>query len=91
MQPIALNLVNIKKIVISVKFKHSDKGFQYLVGYADDDIIRPLHIVLPQMSGYIKYFDKDRKNMPIKMEEIYIGKIYWYLERNERDARHEPS
>ena len=54
-QPIALNLVDIDKIVISDKFQHGDKGSKYLIGYKDDDIIRPLCTVLPQMSGYIKH------------------------------------
>ena len=27
------------------------------------DVIRPLCIALPQKSGFIKYFDNDRKNM----------------------------
>ena len=29
----------------------------------NDDIIKPLFIILPQMNGYIKYFDDDGKNM----------------------------
>ena len=52
-QPIALNLVNVNQIVISDKFKHNDKGPKYFIGYKDDDIIRPLCIVLPQM--WIKF------------------------------------
>ena len=56
-QSIALYLVDIDKIIISDKFKHSDIGSKYFIGYKDDDIIRPLCIVLLQMNGYIKYFD----------------------------------
>ena len=52
-----LNLVDIKKIVISDKFKHKDKGFKDFIGYKDDNIVRPLFMALPQMSGYIKYFE----------------------------------
>ena len=62
-QVIALNLVGTDKIVISDKFKHSNNGSKYFIGYLDDDIIRPLCIILPQMSGYIKYFDDGGKNM----------------------------
>ena len=52
---IALNLVNTNKIVTSDKFKHSDDGSKYFFDYLhDDDVIRPLRIILPQMSGYIK-------------------------------------
>ena len=28
-----------------------------------EDVIRPLCIILPQMSGFIKYFEDDSKNM----------------------------
>ena len=50
-QAIALNLVNTKKIVVSGKFKYSDDGFKYFIGYLhNDDVIRPLCIILPQMS-----------------------------------------
>ena len=54
-QAIALNLVDTNKIVVSDKFKYSDDGFKYFIGYLhdddDDDVIRPLCIVLPQLSG----------------------------------------
>ena len=69
-QGIALNLVNTNKIVVSDKFKHSDDGSKYFIGYLyDDDVIRPLPIILPQMSGYIKYFDNVEKNMSFKIED----------------------
>ena len=68
-QAIALNLVNTNKIVVSDKFKHSDDGFKYFIGFShDDDVIRPLRIILPQMSGYIKYFDNGGKNIPLKLK-----------------------
>ena len=34
------------------------KGYNYFIGYKTDDCIRPLHIILPQRSGYIKWFDE---------------------------------
>ena len=52
-QAIALNLVNTGKIVVSDKFNHSDDGFKYFIGY---DVIRPLCIILTEMSGSIKDF-----------------------------------
>ena len=61
-QPIDLNLVDINKIVISDKFKHSDDGFKYFIGYKEGEIVKPLCIILPQMSGYIKYFENSGKN-----------------------------
>ena len=55
-QPIKLDLANVDQIVISDKFKHSDDGFKYFIGYKKNDIVRLLCIILPQISGYIKYF-----------------------------------
>ena len=51
-QAIALDLVDTNNIVVSDKFKHSDDGSKYFIGYLhDDDVIRPLCIVLLKMSG----------------------------------------
>ena len=62
-QPINLDLVNVDQIVISDKFKHSDDGFKYFIGYKEGEIVKPLCIILPQMSRYIKYFENRGKNM----------------------------
>ena len=59
-QPIDLN---VDQIVVSDKFKHSDDGFKYFIGYKEGEIVKPLCIILPQMSGYIKYFENGGKNM----------------------------
>ena len=53
-QAVALNLVDTNKIIVSDKFRFSDNGSKYFIGYShDDDLTRPLCISLPQMSGYI--------------------------------------
>ena len=62
-QPIDSDLVSLDQIVISDKFKHSDDGFKYFIGYKKDEIVKSLCIILPQMSGYIKYFENSGKNM----------------------------
>ena len=77
-QAIALNLVNTNKVVVPDKFKHSDDGYKYFIGYLHDDyVIRPLCIILPQMSEYIKYFDNGGKNMSFKIvdESVYLKYI----------------
>ena len=74
-QAIALSLVNTSKTVVSDKFKGIDDGFKYFIGYLyDDDVIRRLCIILPQMSTYIKYFDNGGKNMSFKIEDedVYL-------------------
>ena len=56
-QPIDLMSVNVDQILISEKFKHSNDSFKYFIGYQEDKIVKPLCIILRQMSGYIKYFE----------------------------------
>ena len=72
-QPIELMLVNVDQIVVSDKFKHNNEGFKYFIGYQEGEIVKPLCIILPQMSGYIKYFENGGKNMSflIKDDEVW--------------------
>ena len=46
--------VNIDQIIVSDKFKHNNEGFKYFIGYQEGGIVKPLFIILLQMSGYIK-------------------------------------
>ena len=61
--------VNVDQIVISDKFKHSDEGFKYFIGYQEGEIVKPLCIILPQMSGYIKCFENVSKNMSFLIKD----------------------
>ena len=65
-QAILLNSVDLNEIVVSSKCKISDTKYKYFCRYLNNDIIQPLCVILPQMSGYIKYFDDGGKNMPFK-------------------------
>ena len=71
-QSIDLMSINIDKIVVSNKFKHSYKGFKYFIGYQERETVKRLCIILPQMSGYVKYFQNGGKNIYflIKGEEV---------------------
>ena len=68
-QPINLVLLNVDQIVISDKIKHNYDGFKYFIGYKEDDIVKPLCIILPQMSGYIKYFENGGKDMSFVIKD----------------------
>ena len=74
-QPVNLDLVNVDQIVVSDKFKHSDDGCKCFIGYKEGEIVKPLCIILPHMSGYIKYFENGGKNMffVIKDDDV-LGK-----------------
>ena len=56
-QAISLESVDLNKIVVSSKWKINDTTYKYLCGYLNNDTIQPLCVILPQMNGYIKYFD----------------------------------
>ena len=76
---IPLNLVNVNNIIISDKIKNNNDTSKYFIGCLhDDDVIKSLCIVLPQMSGYIKYFENGGKHMSfkIKVEDMFMMKIY---------------
>ena len=62
-QPIDLDLIKVDQIIVSDKFKHSNGGFKYFIGCKEGEIVKPLCIILPQMTGYIKYFEHGGKNM----------------------------
>ena len=68
-RPIALGSVLIGKIVISDIFEYSDKDFKFYIGYKDDNIIRLQCVVLPEMGGYVKYFENRGRNMSFMIEE----------------------
>ena len=36
------------------EIKHNNEGFKYFIGYLEGGIVKPLCIILPHMSGYIK-------------------------------------
>ena len=46
---------------MSDKFKHSDDGSKYFIGCKEGEIVKLLCIIVPQMTGYIKYFENGEK------------------------------
>ena len=84
-QPIDLTSVNVDQIVVSDKFKHNNEGFKYFIGYQEGEIVKPLCIILPQMSGYIKYFENGGKNMSFLIKDDEVWEKYeniWDLIKN---------
>ena len=75
-KPIDLMSVNVDQIVVSDKFKHNNESFKYFIGYKEDKIIKPLCIILPQMNGYIKYFENGGKNMSFLIKNEKVLDIY---------------
>ena len=68
-----MDSVDLDKIVVSSKWKINKTTYKYLCGYLNNDVIQPLCVTLPQMNGYIRYFDNGGKNMTFVMdnEKVY--------------------
>ena len=64
-QAILLYSVDLDKMVASSKWKINETTYKYFCGYLNNDVIQPLCVILPQMNGYIKYFDNGGKNMTL--------------------------
>ena len=77
--------VNIDQIVVSDKFNHNNNGSRYFIGYQEGKVIKPLCIILHQMTGYIKHFEYGGMNMffLIKNNEVWEKyKQIWGLIKN---------
>ena len=46
-QPIDLMSVSVDQIVVSDKFKQTNEGFKYFIGYRKGEVVKPLGIILP--------------------------------------------
>ena len=75
-QAISLDSVDLSKIVVSNKCKINDTTYKCSCGYLNNDVIQPLCAFLPQMSGYIKYFDNDGKNMSFVTDDEEVYETY---------------
>ena len=65
--------VNLNQIFISDRFNHNNNDSRYFIGYQEGKIVKPLCTILPQMTGYIKYFEYGGMNMSflIKNDEVW--------------------
>ena len=62
-EAILLDSIDLSKIVVSSRWKLNDMAYKYFCGYLNNDVSKPLSVILPQMNGYIKYFEDGGKNM----------------------------
>ena len=84
-QAISLDSVDLNKIVVSKKWKINDTAYKHICGYLNNDSIRPLCLILPQMGGYINYFGGGGKNMSFVTNDEKIYEKYnemWEVIRN---------
>ena len=75
-EAVLLDSVDLSKIVVSSKWKLNDTTYKYFCGYLNNDVIKPLYVILPQMNGYIKYFDDGGKNMSFVTDDEKVYEKY---------------
>ena len=51
------------------KFKHSDDGFKYFIGYKEGKIVKLLYIILLQTTGYIRCFENWGENISFVIKD----------------------
>ena len=87
---IDLDSIDTDEIVVSDKFRHNEEIFKYFTGYQEDEIVKPLCIILPQMNGYIKYFENGRKNMSFLIKNNEVWEKYediWNVIKNKLNIK----
>ena len=68
--------IDVNNTLISKKEPYGTKNsFKYFIGYNDNDIIRPLRIRLPQMTGYARKFNES-VTMSFKVNDNQLLKNY---------------
>ena len=56
--PIFLEDVDIQKVLVSSKISFGEKNYKYFISYLYDfHKVKPLHIMLPKTSAYVKSYD----------------------------------
>ena len=73
-EAILLDSVDLSKIVVSSRWKLNDTTYKYFCRYLNNDVIKPLCVILPRMNGYIKYFDNGGRNMSFVTDDKEVYK-----------------
>ena len=68
--------IDVNKILVSKKEPYGkNNSLIYFIGYNDNDVIRPLCLRLPQMTGYAKKFNEN-VTMPFRVNNKQLLKNY---------------
>ena len=84
-----INDIDVNKILVSKKEKYGKyNSFKYFIGY-NDNVIKPLYLELPQMTGYINKFNEYKKKsknknknaitMCLKVKDKKLFKNYYKI------------
>ena len=74
---IPLRNVDIEKVSVSNKISFCEKNYKYFIGYLHNDKkVKPLHIIIPKTSAYVKSFDGQTNWMYVLIEDDDLLKKY---------------
>ena len=69
--------MHIEKVLLSNKNSFGEKNYKYFIGYLNNDNkIKPLHIMFPEISAYVKRFDEQTTWMYFLMEDDDVFEKY---------------
>ena len=77
--------VNVNKIVVSDKFNYNEDCYKSFIGNQKGETVKPLCVILPQMSGYIKHFEYGGMDMTFLIKDEEVGEQYekiWSVTKN---------
>ena len=67
--------IDVNKMLVSKKETYGKyNSFKYLIGYTDNDVIRPLYLFISQTTGCINKFDKNKMTMSLMIKDIQTFK-----------------
>ena len=65
------NDIDVNKLLVSKEEPYGiNNSFKYSIGHNDNNVIRPLRVKLPQMTGYVKTFDNVTMSFKTKDKQL---------------------
>ena len=59
-----------ENVLVSNKISFGEKNYKYFIGYLyNDNRVKPLHIIFPKTSAYVKSYDRHTKWMHFLIED----------------------
>ena len=56
--PVLLRDIDTEEVLVSTKISVGEKNYKYFIGYLyNDNKVKPLHIMLPKTSAYVKSYE----------------------------------
>ena len=69
--------IDVNKILVSKKEQYGKHNtFKYFIGYNDNDVIRPLYLIILQTTGYINKFNENKITISFMIKDKQLIKKY---------------